>query len=208
MALLSSEDRKRIEATIAEVEQYTAGEIVVVVVPRCDDYALWRGAAASGLSLFCATLLYEFVWFAPGLWAFLAQIPLLVLFYWSFGLGPLARLIVPKHVRAACEEDRAKQVFLDRGLTQTRDRSGVLLLVSELEHRVQILADAGIHERVGVEGWRAHVSNLVAAIRNGRAGTGVCTAIAEVGAELAEAFPPRPDDADELPNEVVVMPEG
>jgi putative membrane protein len=208
MALLSSADRKRVEATIAEVERHTAGEVVVVVVPRCDDYALWRGAAAVGLSLFGAMVFYEFVWFAPGLWAFVGQIPLLLFFFWLLGLGPLARLVVPKHVRAACVSERAKQLFLDRGLTETRDRSGVLLLLSELEHRVEILADVGIHERVGVEGWRTHVSNVVAAMRDGRAADGVCTAVADVGAELAEAFPPRPDDANELPNEVVTVPKG
>ena len=36
----------------------------------------------------------------------------------------------------------------------------------------------------------------------GRGADGICTAIESIGAQLAAAFPPRPDDTDELTNTV------
>lgn len=205
MALLSPEDRARVEATVSQAEQGTAGEVVVVVVPRCDDYAVWRGMAAFALAVLGGALLYEFAWFVPGIWAFLVQIPLFVAAFWGLGFGAPTRWLVPGRVRAACVSDRAKQIFVERGLTETRERSGVLFLLAELEHRVEILADAGIHERVGVPGWQGHVDRVVRAIHEGRAADGLCAAIEAVGKELAEAFPRREGDVNELPNAVVVM---
>jgi putative membrane protein len=102
--------------------------------------------------------------------------------------------------------NRAKQAFLDHGVTETRDRSGVLIFLSELEHQVQILADRGIHERLGVETWQRHVRTITRAIREDRAGIGIVEVVQEIGEELAAAFPARDDDENELPDGVQYTP--
>jgi putative membrane protein len=106
-------------------------------------------------------------------------------------------------VQRRAVSDRVKQLFLELGIIETRDRSGVLVYLSELERRVEILADRGIHEHVGNQAWQAMVDELVGAIKGGRAAEGLATIIGRIGQELAAKFPPRPDDTNELPDEVV-----
>jgi putative membrane protein len=125
--------------------------------------------------------------------------------WWIAGRPAVLRRLVPRSVRTRAVDARAKQVFLDRGVTETRDRSGVLVFVSRLEHRVEILADKGIHERVGVEGWKRHVDSIVSAIASDRTVDGLLEAIEAIGTELAEHFPRRPDDINELADTVGVV---
>lgn len=210
------DDLERIEQAVAEAERGTAGEIVVVVADRSDGYGNVR-AAAAGLLVLAGVVFWEWVagplgillWWDPGaLSAF--EGPLVVaalagwmLWSWTVAGRPwvLRRLVGPGRAAAAVER-AAQAAFVARGLTETRDRSGVLLYVSWLEHHVHLLADRGIHERVGVAGWQRHVDALIAAIRAGRPGDGLVAAIAAIGGDLANHFPPRDDDRDELPNAV------
>jgi putative membrane protein len=98
---------------------------------------------------------------------------------------------------------RARQLFVEHGITETRDRSGVLVYLSEAEHRIEILADRGVHQRVGAEGWQRMVDGVVKAIQQGEAGKGVLAAVDAIGAVLVEHFPRRTDDVNELSDAVV-----
>jgi len=63
---LATEDaRTRIAEAIAEAERDTAGEIVVVIAPRCDDYAFVPLAWAAIIALAVPPLLYAFFWLSP-----------------------------------------------------------------------------------------------------------------------------------------------
>jgi putative membrane protein len=95
---------------------------------------------------------------------------------------------------------RAEQLFIEEGVTETRERSGVLLYLSEAEHRVELLADRGIHERVGAETWQRLVDEVVIGIRAGHAMDGIVKAVDAIGASLAQHFPPSSDDVNELSN--------
>ncbi|MCE2391451.1 MAG: TPM domain-containing protein [Proteobacteria bacterium] len=201
--LLSETDRERIAGVIARIEESTAGEIVVADVPTSDAYAEPRALAAGALAILGGLWTYESVPLAPA-WAIFAGQAVVAALVWALaGWSPVLRRLLPASRLDAAVHARAQQLFLERGVTETRDRSGVLILVSEREHRVEILADRGIHERVGVEEWRRDVRDLADAIREGRAAQGVIEIVERIGAQLAEAFPPRPDDVNELSDSVV-----
>jgi len=85
-------------------------------------------------------------------------------------------------------------------VVETRERTGILLYVSLLEHRVEVLADRGIHERVEPGTWDGVVARVLDGIRTGRAEAGLVDAITHCGELLAQHFPVQPDDSDELPN--------
>jgi putative membrane protein len=202
MALLDEAARTRIEAAIREVEQRTAGEIVVVSVPRSEDYddaRLLYGAACALAVASAVHLLWPTLGAAWLLWL---QAGMMALGWAVFGWAPLVRALVPRARLQESVERRAREEFLEHNVFATRDRSGVLLLLSELEHRVVLLGDAGIHERVHSSGWEHHVQHIVNAIRAGRAAEGVCEVVTELGALLAAQFPARVDDRDELSNVV------
>ena len=93
-----------------------------------------------------------------------------------------------------------------RGLTRTREKTGVLIYLALAEHHAEILADTGIADRVDAGIWAGIVADLTAAIGAGRLTEGLIEAIRRIGAILAEHAPPRLDDVDELPDKVIILP--
>lgn len=203
MALLTDDERARVEAAIAEAEATTAGEIVVALVRRSDEYVLPRAVAAllTGIGILLAA--YHL---APAVnvdWLLVSLVPVAGALYMLWGTRPLLRSVVPARLFDAAASLRARLVFAENGLHRTRDGSGVLVLVSELEHRVVILGDRGIDRVLGTQSWDAYVQTVTAAIRAGRAAEGLVEVVRSIGTRLAEHVPRRPDDVDELPNTIV-----
>ena len=62
------------------------------------------------------------------------------------------------------------RAFLEHGLHQTAEGTGVLIFASLLEREAVVLGDHGIHARVGDAEWQATVAALVAGMKRGRAG--------------------------------------
>jgi putative membrane protein len=201
--VLRASEREQIEAAIREIEKRSALEVVVAVVKRSADYWHFRvGLSVSwGLAGGCAVLL-----FLPQLhavWALLSELPIGLLAYFGSGLTPLHRLLIPRIYAERAVHARAFQLFAERGLHQTRDHTGLLLLVSELERRVVILGDSGVHARVGDQGWQRHVDSLVRQIRKGQTVHGILEVLREIETTAGSAQPVRADDTNELPDSVI-----
>ena len=202
MALFDSGQLARIEAAIRTVEQTTAGEIVVVSVPRSDAYQDVRLLYANAFALVGAALLH-LVW--PELavaWLLWGQVGIALLVWFALGWPALLRPLLPEAYAHACVERRARLEFLEQRVFETRDRTGVLMLISELERQVFTLGDSGIYRQLQQQGFQVYVDRVIAAIRSGRAADGVCEVIEDLGRVLAEKFPRRPDDTNELPDAV------
>jgi len=202
MALLDQAARQRIEAAIADVERRTSGEIVVVSVPASDHYHDVRLLFALCIALATAALAHGFVPALSVTVLLLLQALIAVLTVAILGAPPLLRRAAPDSRRAEAVLRRAREAFLEHAVFATRDRTGILILLSELEHKVVILGDAGIDAHVNQDGWQRHVERIVASIRAGDPADGVCSVIAELGEVLATKLPIRTDDQDELSNEV------
>lgn len=100
--------------------------------------------------------------------------------------------------------DRAREVFARLGMQRTRDRNGVLIYLALDDHSLAIFGDEGVHARVGDTYWARIRDLLVERLRAGAPRDAMTTAIDEVGRVLAEHFPRRPDDLDELSDQVSV----
>ena len=199
----SSDDLKAIEKKIAEVEKYTAGEIVVHVVSRCDGYGEFRLGWAFLLGILLAKgLTFEVPLLGP--WALEVAVGASVVLWFVLGVPTLLRWMVPAAAKQAQVHRRAQVAFVENRVHRTRDASGVLILVSLFERRVEILADEGIHARVGVDGWKAHVGRIIDGVRRGEPSAGIVQTIGLIGDELKDGVPVRPDDENELSNEVVM----
>jgi putative membrane protein len=208
--LISEADRLRISEAVAEAEGKTSGEIVPYVVDRSDAYevAEWRAGALFGvvaMGIFAAFRQFTEVWlpFTVGdafLVTLLAgaggallthSVPLLQRF---FAGGALLDL------RAG---QRASQAFVSEEVFRTRDRTGILLFVSLLEHRVVVLGDAGINARVRQDDWDRVVAILTHAVRRRLLADGFVDAIRECGRLLRiQGVARRPDDTDELADDL------
>jgi putative membrane protein len=198
-ALLSARDRERVEEAIRTAEARTSAEIVLSIVPRSGEYAARVGAAALLTTLITAWLLH-LAWptLATG-WLLLFQVPLFVGFFALARLPVFARLLIPDPEEIAAVHREALRVFAEHGLHETRQRNGVLILVSVYEHRVEILADRGIAEKIEPDHWKAHVAHILKAIAQGRAADGLCETVQRIAEQIAKLFPPEPDGSNQLP---------
>jgi len=99
---------------------------------------------------------------------------------------------------------RAQTVFYLLGMHRTAERNGVLVYLALEDRALAIFGDEGIHRRVGDGYWAAVKDLMIEKLHAGAARDAVLTGVAEVGRVLAEHFPRRPDDTNELANQVSV----
>ena len=201
----SEEERKRIRETIRSAESRTIGEIAVMVVESSDHYfeAEVIGAMLlSGLlSLTAAvSLFHSSVWWYVPL-NFVLFFPARLLFR---RIGTLKFAFVGLHRKEHAVRQRAVRAFYEKGLYKTRRNTGILFLISILERKVRVLADSGIHEKIGQETLNGFAKGVSEGIRTGRACDSLCRAIQESGELLALHFPVTPGDTNELSDDVIV----
>lgn len=200
----TKEDHEAISTAIHAAEQRTSGQIVCVLVRSSSDYVhiplLW----ASVLALFLPWLLIYFTqWSVQRI--FLLQIVLfLVVAVLTFSSMTLRLALVPRPVQRARAHRAALEHFLLRGITHTKNRTGVLIFVSLAEHYARIIADEGIARKVHNSEWQAAVDALIAGIRDDQIATGFIAAIERCGDVLAAHAPPD-GSSNELPNRLYVM---
>ena len=120
------------------------------------------------------------------------------IFYFLFQSPALDRFIVGRRAMAEAVKNRALRHFVESAAYDTVDRTGVLLFISVLERRVELIADKGINAQVTPDTWDRIVSSLVRGIGEKRTAEAIVTAVGEIGMVLAEHVPPRPDDENEL----------
>lgn len=113
---------------------------------------------------------------------------------------PLAQLWRGQDARS-----RAIEVFGQLRVWDTEQNSGVLIYLLLADRRVEIVADRGIHSKVGATAWEAICGEMQRAFAAGRFEQGVHSGVAAVSDLLATHFPPAEHDADELPNEPTVL---
>ena len=93
--------------------------------------------------------------------------------------------------------------FTRLGMHKTKHRTGVLILLLMSERKFHIIADEGIHTKVEEGTWDRVAKTMAEHFKKGNFCKGICDAIGAVGATLIKHFPRRPDDRNELSNDVV-----
>ncbi|MDP2695262.1 MAG: TPM domain-containing protein [Gallionella sp.] len=101
--------------------------------------------------------------------------------------------------------ERAIEVFSELRVWDTEHNNGVLIYLLLADRDVEIVADRGIHVRLGAETWEAICREVEAAFRNGQFEAGVLAGIHAVGEHLARHFPARGDKSNEMPDRPVVL---
>ncbi|MCB2184580.1 MAG: hypothetical protein KQH63_21360 [Desulfobulbaceae bacterium] len=198
------EENDTIAKTIGEVEKKTAGEVAVMIVDESDSYPESQVVFGVLMGGFSALLVAD-LFFNDSLWIFL---PLAAFFAFFFGwltnkLPLVKRYFIPKARIEGEVEQRAIQAFFEKGLYKTRDNTGVLFFISLLEHKVWILADKGIYHKIPQEILQEYAGGIATGIKEGRAAQTLCQQISKVGEILAEHFPVKEDDINELPDQVM-----
>jgi uncharacterized membrane protein len=96
----------------------------------------------------------------------------------------------------------AQDHFNRMGMTQTAEQNGVLIFVAPRSQQFAIIGDKGIHERCGAAFWNGVAEEMKAQFRKAEFTAGIVCAIQKAGLLLAEHFPRRGNDQNELPDAV------
>lgn len=100
---------------------------------------------------------------------------------------------------------RAIDVFSQLRVWDTEQNNGVMIYVLLADRRVEIVADRGIHREVGDAGWRAICEAIQAEFKAGRFEAGAVLGLEEISQHLAQHFPARADDQNEMSDQPVII---
>jgi uncharacterized membrane protein len=98
----------------------------------------------------------------------------------------------------------AEEEFYKLGMDKTRDKTGIIIYMLLNENQFYILADSGINEKVEQSTWDQVRDEMQSSFKRGDFGKGVVLGVEKVGNILAEHFPIKSDDTNELSNKVVL----
>jgi putative membrane protein len=205
---MTEQEHAHIAEAIRAAEENTAGEIYCVVAKRSDGY-FFSAAMMVTISILVISLAVAFFletwWLTMRLPVFVSAqlLALAAALALVWALPGLRIRLAPRRWQYVRSHDNALKQFLARNVHLTAERTGVLIFVSLAERYAEIVADAGIDAKVPQDMWDSIVAGLIDDARNGRLADGFVTAVAAVGALLAEHFPVGPDDVNELDDHLV-----
>jgi putative membrane protein len=186
---LTPDERRRIDAAIAAVEQRTSAIFALAIVPVSDRYFLFPVVWSAIIALVATgviALLRPELAIGDG---FLVDAAVFALLTLTFDWRPLRLLFVPRRVKHAHARQFAHREFAARILASAQHRNGVLFFVSLGERYVEVIADRDIHARVGQAAWDKLVADFIAAVSTGRLAEGFIAAIEACGAMLETHYP-------------------
>ena len=107
--------------------------------------------------------------------------------------------------RGVSARQHAVEVFSQLRVWDTEHNSGVLIYVQLADRQVEILADRGVHQKVGDATWQTICAGMQNSFRTGKFEQGAVDGVQAVSRVLVEHFPAHRDNPDELSNDVVLM---
>lgn len=212
--LFTEEEIRSIEAAIGEVEKKTSAEVVPVVASASGRYD--RAEDIFGFLLSLVVLGGIWVWFqgvAPSVeaWSvnpvFTLKLPvvlaiLIVTFFVGIALAsrfPLLRLpLIAKREMQEEVESCARETFQRLKIRRTENATGILIYVSLYEHMVHVVGDDTINAKLSQDDWQALCDTIISGFKSGKPEEGMRSGILLCGELLAQHFPVKPGDKNEL----------
>ncbi len=216
--LFTEADRTRIREAVAQAEGRTSGEIVPFIVPQSGAYdvAVWRGASLSAILALCVIMLILQLYQGWSLsWLYASwSVTVLVLGAGILGavvasfVPPMKRLLAGTALLDREVHERAMRAFVEEEVFSTRERTGILLFISMFEHRIEVIGDTGINQKVSPDDWADVVLRIREGIKSGNVADGLVAAIALCGELLErEGVEIRQDDINELSDDIRISDE-
>lgn len=203
----SKQDLQEIEDQVAATEKVTSGEIVPVIAMHSVDQAkLFFIFSGIGwfLAFVCSVLIlakYPYFDFSQLL---TGQIFIVIALLCLGTFREVQRLALGQKFFAKAVHSQAMIEFVRNGVSNTKDHTGVLLYISIHERMVYILADSGIHKKLGQHFWDAEVSAIAQGFKDKSPTAAICKSIESMGQKIAANFPIQENDRDELSNKVIL----
>ncbi|MDX2087227.1 MAG: hypothetical protein SFX73_05230 [Kofleriaceae bacterium] len=196
---LDDEASAAFKQAIETIEATSGVEVVVAVRRRSSGY-LHANLIVGAVVAFAALAVMLFASYSFSLLSILVD---------PFAVGALAgglvellpqvkRWLTPGAVRHRHVSHGARAAFVDRGVHNTIDRSGLLVYISWLEQDVALVADSGLDRALTSDVLVAFEEQLTAVMPRG--GVAFAQALAGLAPRFAAAVPRREGDLNELPD--------
>ena len=209
---LTPDEALALNAIVVRLEVRTGVQVVPAVIGKADSYAEipWKafalGASFSSLGIVVIDRLRPdwvtastALTHAVSVLGAAAICALLAAFVQRF-----ARLFLRRSRAQAEVRQYAESLFLRRALFATRGRTGILVLVSLFERRIEIIADTGFTGRVSEAHWNGVIAAMTPHLRNARSFEALRDALGAIEALLAtEGFERSAADTNELPDSAI-----
>jgi putative membrane protein len=202
---LSEAEKRMVEARIAEAEKRTSGEIVVMVAPSSYHYP-YAGLLGSTLLSVLGGIAVSLVLGRENMWFFLSAFVLLfiVLNELSRRFLQLRRPFISSRDMREEVEEAAIRAFYRSGINRTAGHTGILIYLSLFEHKVRVIADKAINDRVGQAEWQELVDIIIGGFHDREPGKALAKAVDRCGDILAAHFPLEEGDVNELPDTILI----
>jgi putative membrane protein len=185
---------------VREIESNTDAEIVIVVRTRSGpyrhaDYLFGALLSFAGL-LFVLLSPFDFhTYWVPLDVALLFVIGAFV----SSRTNLIRRLLTTRKFRANAARTGAAAMFYEAGIANTHEENGLLIYLSLLERRLEVIADRGILTSVPALEWNHALFELNQAGRRAEPGS-LTKALQDLGALLRKHKPATGENPNELPD--------
>lgn len=202
----SENDLNRIKAAVNQAESKISGEIVPVIVSKSGHYTIanYKAGVLSAALGFVLIIVFDryvpslaiydpmLIFFAVGIFGALGALA-------THYINPLKRLLIEQKHKDNATRQRAENAFLEEEVFNTRQRTGIMIFISFLEHEVIVMADTGISKVVEQREWDKIVIHLTDHIRRDKIVEGLEGALQRCGEILLEkGFVKTADDTNEL----------
>lgn len=212
---LTAEGQEQIKLAVQTAERRTKAEIVPMIVTRSGLYREVSHWVGLGLALLVLAILLtvESNWLPWG-WHASNAAGLLLGTLVAYGCGawlgtlwPVIRLCTSAGRMRDKVKFRAERAFSQHALSQTSERTGVLIMLSILERQVYVLPDRSLDGLASDAQWALVVQAAVERLQHGEIVSGLCQGIDRCGLILADICPGGPGgNPNELSDELIQEP--
>jgi putative membrane protein len=212
--MLSAIDEDRIEAAVAKAEEGTSGEIVCALATEVATYRevplAWAAAVALAVPPIALALgvVHPFSILIGDSWLLAqpgalesnlglalaayatVQVLLFMIVALIVAIPAVRRRLTPRLIKRHRVAKAAHHQFAAISARATGSETGILIFVALVDRQVQILADAGIHQKVGEAAWARAANAISSAMKGGHDPTaGIVQAVEICGDALKAHFP-------------------
>ncbi len=191
--------------TIAEIENNSLVEVVVIIKPRSASYSdipVWVGTALMviffSLVMFLPIPFYDFELYAVPLTAFVLG----VIITWN--VPSFERIFIPAKRMNRNVEIMARAIFQKAGIQHTANKTGILFYGSVLEKTIFILPDKGAEHAIPLEEWTALKLRFDQVFAQPNPQDALIKELHNVRSIFNQYIPPVENDINELPDDLDV----
>lgn len=172
MIKLSNREKEQVEKAISDLEKSTSGEVVVYIAKASHAYkkGIWIPVTLAGALAQIIIYILGHFWLLSHQFGvdetIFITLSSMVFVGVIFSIFKRLRLLFVD--KDDIEEEvlqKAQGVFITEDIFNTKERTGILIFISQLEHKVLVLGDEGINAKIEQANWDNILQTVISGIK-------------------------------------------